>query len=505
MRAEIAHLVTMISHPLSIAGIILVGGFLVTRLGLRNRPITQFLFQLAACAGFSAMLSVASVSPFVPAAATDVSVVYVTVSAFKIVWWLAASRLLSGFVRAVLVFKRLPKETRLLQDLCAGAIYVCAVLGIVANVFDVPISGLLAASGVIAIVLGLALQSTLGDVFSGVVLNLSKPYQPGDWIILDGGPSGRVVETNWRATLLLTLSNDLAVIPNSVISKAKLLNAGAPGRAHGVIVTIRLDPAVAPFDAITVLETAMLSCTRIVRRPAAAVMVRSVDAVAIEYELMFFVETVLQAPDAQNEVFDRLYRHCASAGIRLAPPPDSALILPPGGPRQLAADAPGRLLERLPIFMPLSSEERVLLAKKMKQRRYGSGDILIEQGVVTSALYVLVSGVLAAFQRHDGMDAEVLRYAPGDCFGQGSLLTGAMTVFKVQALTPAVVFEIFKDDLAPILKARPAIAAELGRIMAVREAAGQHRLSELDGLDPRGGNLAGRLTDRMRALFGLGP
>ena len=44
---------------------------------------------------------------------------------------------------------------------------------------------LLAASGVIAIVLGLALQSTLGDVFSGVVLNLAKPYHPGDWIILD--------------------------------------------------------------------------------------------------------------------------------------------------------------------------------------------------------------------------------------------------------------------------------------------------------------------------------
>ena len=72
-------------------------------------------------------------------------------------------------------------------------IYVSAGLAIFANVFDMPVGGLLAASGVIAIVLGLALQSTLGDVFSGIVLNLAKPYHSGDWIILDGGTQGRVI------------------------------------------------------------------------------------------------------------------------------------------------------------------------------------------------------------------------------------------------------------------------------------------------------------------------
>jgi CRP-like cAMP-binding protein len=98
-----------------------------------------------------------------------------------------------------------------------------------------------------------------------------------------------------------------------------------------------------------------------------------------------------------------------------------------------------------------------------------------------------------------------LRYAPGDCFGQASVLTGALTVFKVTALTRAIVYEIGKDDHAPILKARPAIAAELGQIMAIREAAGKDRLSELDGLDPHDDHLATRLGDRVRALFALGP
>lgn len=173
-------------------------------------------------------------NPLALAGVMGFTIAYVIVSVFKIVWWIAASWLLAGFVRAVLVFKRQPMETRFFQNLCAELIYIGGVLGMVADVFDLPVSGLLAASGVIAIVLGLALRSTLGDVFSGVVLKLSKPYWPGDWIVLDtgqvGGPEGRVTETNWRATQFITRSNDVASIPNSIIFKARLVNASAPAR-----------------------------------------------------------------------------------------------------------------------------------------------------------------------------------------------------------------------------------------------------------------------------------
>ena len=92
---------------------------------------------------------------------------------------------------------------------------------------------LLATSGVIAIILGLALQSTLSDVFSGIVLNFSRPYRPGDWISIDGGTDGRVIEMNWRATHVLTAKRDLAIVPNSTIAKAKIVNTSSPSGIHG--------------------------------------------------------------------------------------------------------------------------------------------------------------------------------------------------------------------------------------------------------------------------------
>jgi small-conductance mechanosensitive channel/CRP-like cAMP-binding protein len=503
MTADFVRLVSLLPDPLVLAGLFLVTGFLVTRLALRGHPIGRFICQLASFLGFTAMLIGAGVMPSEPTPAMGPTYTYLVISLFKIVWWLAGSWLLAGFFRAALVFKQPPRETRFLQDLVVGFIYVGAVLAIIGDVLDMPVSGLLAASGVIAIVLGLALQNTLGDVFSGIVLNLAKPYHPGDWVILDGGMQGRVIETNWRATKILTAGNDLAIIPNSVVAKSKLVNASQPMRAHGVVIIIRLESIVAPSAGCAALEAALLSCNRILRIPAPTVAVRSLDAVALECEVQFFVPDIERAPEAQNELFDLVFRHCASTGIRLAPPAGSPVALPPRAARPDPADIPRRLLDRLPIFAPLSEEERVGLAPKMKRRAHKPGDVVVEQGSVAQALFVLTTGVLVALQDRGAGEEEVMRLAPGDSFGEAGLLAGAATMFKITALTKATIYEIAKSDLAPILEDRPAIAAELGQILARRQAVGKARLEEFADRDKPGDNLAARLAQRVKDLFGL--
>src|SRR5580698_2121252 len=160
--------------------------------------------------------------------------------------WINAARVLTGFTRVFLIFERRPREGRLIQDLVVGLIYLSAVLSIVAYVFSAPIGTLIATSGVFAIILGLALQSTLADLFSGIALNLSKPYEVGDWIVLSDGSEGLVIETNWRATHLLNGSNDLVVLPNSSLAKAQLTNMSSPNRSHGTKLRIRLAPTMAP-------------------------------------------------------------------------------------------------------------------------------------------------------------------------------------------------------------------------------------------------------------------
>jgi CRP-like cAMP-binding protein len=108
-----------------------------------------------------------------------------------------------------------------------------------------------------------------------------------------------------------------------------------------------------------------------------------------------------------------------------------------------------------------------------------------------------------AFASRGAEEKEVKRLAPGEFFGQGGVLTGAAIIFDIRALSKAVVYEIAKDDLAPLLKERPAIATELGQILARLQAADKARLEELAHPDRHNENLAARLAERVKYLFGL--
>jgi small-conductance mechanosensitive channel len=99
--------------------------------------------------------------------------------------------------------RRIGHSGRLLQDVIGALVFLAAIVAAAGYVLELPVKGLLATSGVVAIVVGLALQSTLSDVFSGIVLNTTKPYQVDDWISIDG-VEGKVLDIDWRATHLLT-------------------------------------------------------------------------------------------------------------------------------------------------------------------------------------------------------------------------------------------------------------------------------------------------------------
>src|SRR5215469_4770902 len=174
-----------------ILGLFIVGG-VATYLFFKRHPVGRAVVRVIFLIVLTVALVHADIVPFQPLVLTGTPFRDAVHAILKIAWWLWTAWFLVAVLRAVLVFQRSPREAKLLQDLLAGIIYLAALFAIISYVFDLPIQGLLATSGVVAIILGLALQSTLGDVFSGVVLSFSRPYRPGDWVSVDGGTDGRV-------------------------------------------------------------------------------------------------------------------------------------------------------------------------------------------------------------------------------------------------------------------------------------------------------------------------
>ncbi|MDB5550429.1 MAG: mechanosensitive ion channel family protein, partial [Rhizobium sp.] len=210
-------------------------------------------------------------------------------------------------------------------DLIVAAVYLGVTLSIIGFVFGAPIGTLVATSGVVAIIFGLALQNTLGDLFSGVALTLGRPFSIGDWIQLADGTEGRVVETNWRSTSVHTPANNIVVLPNSALAKVGLTNLTRPDESHLIVLPLRIAATHRPAVVEEVICKAMQTCQYIVQDPAPLVAVKGMDAVAIEIELLFRVTSPAGRTLARNEVIDVVYQHCAANGLAFAPPPQSFL------------------------------------------------------------------------------------------------------------------------------------------------------------------------------------
>jgi small-conductance mechanosensitive channel len=108
----------------------------------------------------------------------------------------------------------------------------------VLNAFGVAIGPLIAALGVGGLALALALQDTLSNLFSGLQLIGSRQISPGEFIALESGEEGYVEDMTWRFTTLRQLSNNLVIIPNSILATSRIINYHRPVHEMSVLVPV---------------------------------------------------------------------------------------------------------------------------------------------------------------------------------------------------------------------------------------------------------------------------
>jgi small-conductance mechanosensitive channel/CRP-like cAMP-binding protein len=502
MTSDLITTVAMIAREPLIGGSALIAfGAAVSRMLFKQKPMWHAVARVIFLVLLTLLLLNHAIVPYQPLQLTGAPYRDTIAGILKIAWWLWAAWFLVALTRAVVIFEGRPRDGRLVQDILSALIYLTAAFAIIAYVFDLPIQGLLATSGVVAIVLGLALQSSLNDVFSGLVLSLSHPYKAGDWIKIDGGTEGRIVELNWRATHILTGRQDLAIVPNSTIAKSKIVNLDYPSAIHGITVEVRLSAP--PATGKNILELALLNSQLILAFPRPSVLTQSIDAMQTEFEITFFVDRLDSDTDAQNELFDLISRHAIAAGARLAPPKnapyqprdDSALNI-----NDLSSDT---VLTLAGIFVGLMPDERTAIAAKLKKISYEKGDVLVKPDDVLESLFIVGSGVLSVTRPDNIAEKEWLRFGPGDYFGEMGLLASKRATANITAVAPSTVYELTKEDLKPILEARPEIAQELSRAMAERLETGRGlTTAELDRTLPTRGSSAW-FSHHIHRLFDL--
>jgi small-conductance mechanosensitive channel/CRP-like cAMP-binding protein len=376
--------------------------------------------------------------------------------ALAVTWWIVSARVIVAVLYFGLHHDRKSREVRLFIDLAAAAIYVGAGLTVLKSVLAIPIGGLVATSGIVAIVLGLALQNTLADVFSGIAVDIEAPFQVGDRVSLVNNVEGQVVEMNWRSIRLQTDGADIAIVPNSVVAKLQIVNRSVPNRDRAVSAQLWCPGRADPERVIEVLQEATLLCPPILETPAPSVTLSQMGPRWNNYTISFSVPDSQLVATAKSLLLRHARRQLYHARLlshgrtRSAQPDDDSVhaILPTG-----------QILCELVLFECLPRAQLEDLAQHVVTRVLEPAELLFQQGNSNATLYIVAAGILEVTQTTGEVSLHLGNLGAGDYVGEISLLTGAPHAATARARTHCCIHHLSRDAIAPLLAVNADLAA----------------------------------------------
>ncbi|MGE5047470.1 MAG: cyclic nucleotide-binding domain-containing protein, partial [Deltaproteobacteria bacterium] len=381
----------------------------------------------------------------------------------------------------VLVALRI-EVANIVHDLSLGAAYILAFVGILHR-SGVQLSGIIATSAVVTVVLGLSLQATLGNVLGGIALQLDDSIHVGDWVQLASGQQGRIVAIRWRHTVVETRNWDTIIVPNGTLLGENIVILGQRQDQpvqHRMWVYFNVDFRYSPEEVINVVDDALQGTPipHVAASPAPHCICfdfareggDSMGYYAVRYWL-----TELAADDpTSSAVRVRIYVALKRAGIPLAVPGQAVWVSvddPQNKERKVQRELQHRaaVLEQIEMFAGLSADDRNRLAEGMRPAPFGRGEIITRQDSAAHWLYVLTKGECEVrVHGEGGAEKTVARLAAPNVFGEMGVMTGERRTASVVAASEVDCYRIDKDVFKSVLRNRPDMVDHISQVMARR-------------------------------------
>jgi small-conductance mechanosensitive channel len=358
---------------------------------------------------------------------------------------------------------------KLLPEVVRLGILVLAAFVALEHFYGQTVRGLIIAPGIAAVVIGFAMQDSLGNIISGIALQAGKPFSHGDWLQLDSR-SAMVIEVNWRATRLQT-SDDLVIeIPHRQMASQTIINLNRPIRRHAVRIAVNLDYSAPPSRVKDILVHAASNAKYVSPEPKPKVFLKNFADSSIEYEIKFWLEDHSHFNDVCDSVRTNVWYSLQRHGIKIPFPTRTVQLERPERSKQQELQTAARqFLRQQPLFKSFSDEQLDALLPRGQVTSFGRGEKIIEQGARGDSMFILVEGEANVVVTRNGFEAQVASLATGDCFGEMSLLTGEKRSASIVAKSDCEVVEIGKAILAHSLKENPDLLEKLSALLAQRQ------------------------------------
>jgi small-conductance mechanosensitive channel/CRP-like cAMP-binding protein len=408
---------------------------------------------------------------------------------FRLLKIVLAMTLVISIVRFVahLIFGRTDGKreiSSLLRTVLSIIIYIIAfAIVFQAQYPSINLGSIFAGSAIFGIVVGLALQDTLGNLFAGIALQADQPFQVGDVVNIPNRGNGVIESVSWRGVKIRTFQNKLLLISNSVLGK-ELIEVAPKGNLNARVVFFSTLYANSPAKTVQVARDAVRLAENVSPKIRPVVRIRNLGDSGIEWEVKYWLEDYTKHNDTDALIRQRLWYAFQRDKIEFSYP--TRTIHVETKPQETAFDeqvsALSERIEKVVLFAPLSDEEIERLAQLSTLRVYAPGEAIVRMGQTGNSMFIVLRGSVEVRIMQGEETRVVNKLGENDFFGEMSLLTGEPRTATVAAIEETEVLRIGKEAIKPIFEANPELVKTIGEMVEERREL-LRSLSENAGTD----------------------
>src|SRR6266436_1652010 len=446
-----------------------VGRFLKRRAGVRLGLLFRLFCLILAFYAAIAVYGVhASWRNHVGAAAILLSTALIVALVNRYVWDLYFEK------------KRQTAIPHFLREVVGGIIFLVVLLFVLSYGYhaQAQLSGLLAGSGVVAIIVGFAGQNLFAGIIGGISIQINRPYKVGDWLQV-GERFAEVMEINWRSTRLRTNDNIYLDIPNNEMVSHEIVNLHYPTEVHAMRIRVGVEYKNPPNLVKDALYRATSTAKNVLAQPKTKVFLVDFADHAVIYEIKYYMGNHSRINETNDAVRTNVWYELKRQRIRI-PFPIRTLHLERKGVASIQEEyqEARAILRSEALFECLSDDQISDLVQQSHVSHFGRGERVIREGAEGESMFVLLRGAAEVSISKNGASIPVATLKAPDCFGEMSLLTGERRTATVRAESDCQVMEIGKPVMAEVLRASPDCLERLSELLAKRKMETEGLLKE---------------------------
>lgn len=364
-----------------------------------------------------------------------------------------------------------PEISSLLKTVLSVVVYVVAFFIVFQSQFPaVQLAPLFTGSAILGIVVGLALQDTLGNLFAGIALQADQPFQVGDVIAIPSGGNGVVEGVSWRGVKIRTFQNKLLVISNAVLGK-ETIEVAPRGNLNARLVNFDTVYTDSPARVIQAVRDAIRQAENVSQKIRPIVRIRGLGDHGLEWEIKYWLDDYSKYNDTDALIRQRIWYAFKREKLEFAFPTRTLHIERKAEetPVEELRDTISERLCKVSIFAPLSEEEIDKLAMATTTRVFAPGEAIVRLGAEGNSMFVIVRGNVRVQIPENGVPKTINNLHENEFFGEMSLLTGEPRSATVVASDETEVLRIDKVALKPLFESNPELVNSIGEMVEGRK------------------------------------